>query len=60
MSHLLLARRAENVRFRPGMRHPVVVSSDNNGRDLVDADGIRSVAKELARLASGSGLLPKI
>ena len=43
---------AENVRFRPGMERPIVVSSDNNGRDLVDADGIRSVAKALARLAS--------
>ena len=44
---------AENVRFRPGMKQPIVVSSDNCGRDLVEADGIRSVARALARLASG-------
>ena len=43
---------SENVRFRPGMERPVVVSSDNCGRDLVEADGIRSVAKELARMAT--------
>jgi hypothetical protein len=44
---------AENVRFRPGMKHPVVVPSDNCGSDLVDADRIRPVAQKLARLAVG-------
>ena len=42
---------AENVRFRPGMDRPVEVPSNDTGDDLMDADVIRPVAKELARLA---------
>jgi hypothetical protein len=44
---------SENVRFRPGMKRPVVTPSDNCGSDLVDADRIRPVAKSLSRLAVG-------
>jgi len=43
---------AENVYFRPGMKHPAQVSSNNCGDDLMSADEVRTVAKELARLAT--------
>ena len=42
---------AENVYFRPGMKHPVQVSSNNCGDDLMAADEVRTVAKALVRLA---------
>ena len=41
---------AENVMFRPGMKSPLVISSNNAGDDLFNAEAIRPVAKELARL----------
>ena len=46
---------AENIYFRPGMERPARVTSDNLGDDLTDADEVRPVARELARLAT-SGL----
>jgi hypothetical protein len=42
---------AENVYFRPGMKHPAQVSSNNCGDDLMAADEVRTVAKALVRLA---------
>ncbi len=42
---------AENVYFRPGMERPAHVYSNNRGDDLMDADKVRPVARELARLA---------
>jgi hypothetical protein len=55
---------AENVYFRPGMEHPARVLSDNAGDDLTDADKIRAVARELARLTTagldGEGLLAAV
>ena len=42
---------AQNVRFRPGMERPAQVYSNNCGDDLMDADEVRTVARELARLA---------
>ena len=41
---------AENAMFRPGMKSPLVVPSNNAGDDLFNAEAIRPVAKELARL----------
>lgn len=38
--------------FRPGMKQPVVMSSNNGGDSLTDVDRLRPVAKELARLAT--------
>jgi len=43
---------AVNVMFRPGLEHPVEVASNNAGDSLADADALRPVAKELARLAT--------
>jgi hypothetical protein len=43
-----------NVRFRPGMKRPVEVPSDNCGENLTDADKLRPVAKALARLATAT------
>jgi len=43
---------AENVYFRPGMKHPAQVSSNNCGDDLMAADEVRTVAKALVRLAN--------
>ena len=43
---------AENVVFRPGMEHPVVTASNNAGDSLADADAMRPVVRELARLAT--------
>jgi hypothetical protein len=42
---------AENVHFRPGMKHPMQVSSNNCGDDLMAADEVRTVSNALARLA---------
>jgi len=43
---------AVNVMFRPGMERPVVAASNNAGDSLTDADSLRPVARELARLAT--------
>jgi len=43
---------AMNVMFRPGMERPVEVASNNAGDSLTDADALRPVARELARLAT--------
>ena len=42
---------AENVYFRPGMKRPAQVSSNNCGDDLMATDEVRTVAKALVRLA---------
>jgi hypothetical protein len=39
-----------NARFRPGMQHPE--SPDTGGEALLDADNIRPVAKEVAKLVT--------
>jgi hypothetical protein len=43
---------AENVKFRPGMDRPLETPSNGNGDELLRADGIRPIVKELARLAT--------
>jgi len=43
---------AENIYFRPGMERPAKVPSDNAGNDLIDADEVRTFARELERLAT--------
>ena len=43
---------AVNVTFRPGMERPVEVASNNAGDSLADADAMRPVVRELARLAT--------
>ena len=43
---------AENVYFRPGMKEPESVPSNNDGEALLRVETIRPVAKELARLVT--------
>ena len=43
---------SENIYFRPGMKEPASVPSNNAGDDLMNMDKVRPVAKELARLAT--------
>jgi len=43
---------AENVMFRPGMKRPAEVPSNNDGDALLRVESIRPVAKELARLVT--------
>jgi len=43
---------AVKVMFRPGMERPAEVASNNVGDALADADELRPVARELARLAT--------
>jgi hypothetical protein len=43
----------ENVGFRPGMKKPLVVQSDNDGNELLNVERVRPMAKELAQLATG-------
>ena len=43
---------AANVKFRPGMKRPAEVSSNNDGDALVCAESIRTIAKELTRLVT--------
>ena len=44
---------AENVMFRPGMKRPVEMPSNNDGDALLDVERLRPVARQLARLATG-------
>ena len=43
---------AQNVYFRPGMRNPESVPSNNAGDDLFSADAVRPVVKELTRVVT--------
>ena len=51
---------AVNVRFRPGMKHPAQVYSNNRGDDLTDADEVRTVAEALARLTKAKSSKAKL
>jgi hypothetical protein len=43
---------AEKVMFRPGMKRPLEVPSNDDGDVLLNVETIRPVAKEVARLAT--------
>jgi hypothetical protein len=43
---------AENVYFRPGMKAPESVPSNNAGDDLFSADAVRPVVKELTKVVT--------
>ena len=43
---------AEKVMFRPGMKRPLGVPSNDEGGMLLNVETVRPVAKELARLAT--------
>jgi hypothetical protein len=51
---------AVNVYFRPGMKHPAQVYSNNRRDDLMDADEVRTVAKTLARLVEAKASKAKV
>ncbi len=45
---------AENVYFRPGMKGPLVVRSDNDGDDLLDISLVRPIARELVGVVAAA------
>jgi hypothetical protein len=44
--------KAENVTYRPGMKRPAEMPSDDSGDALLRAETVRPIAKELARLVT--------
>lgn len=43
---------AENVYYRPGMKNPESVRSNNAGEDLFSAEAVRPVVKELTKVVT--------
>jgi hypothetical protein len=51
---------AEKVMFRPGMKRPLGVPSNDDGGMLLNVETVRPVAKELARLATAKMTREKV
>ena len=45
---------SENVYFRPGMKGPLVIRSDNDGDDLLDISLVRPIARELVGVVAAA------
>ena len=43
---------AENVSYRPGMKEPVSIPSNNDGDDLFSVGAVRPIVKELTRVVT--------
>ena len=51
---------AENVRFRPGMKEPENIPSNNAGEDLFTVKAVRPVVKELTRVVTAGSTREKL